>query len=95
MLWTEPAINDLKLIFNFYFSKNTKAARKIVNEIKDSPKNLLIKGFEEIGQKDDINPKYRRIIVRHYKVLYRIEREKIIIARIFDTRQNPEKLKEF
>jgi hypothetical protein len=40
---------------------------------------------------DDINPKYRRIIVRgDYKVLYKEEAEVIIVVDVVSVRQSPE-----
>ena len=41
-----------------------------------------------------MEPEFRRIIVRHYKLLYIEEGGIVFIARIFDTRQNPKKQKE-
>ena len=49
--------------------------------------------FSTQFQTDDINPNYRRIVSGNYKILYRVENDKIIIFAIFDTRQNPNKLK--
>jgi len=36
---------------------------------------------------------YRRLIEGNYKIIYRIYNKKIYINRIFDSRQNPKKLK--
>jgi plasmid stabilization system protein ParE len=92
LVWTEPAISDLKQIFQFYNTKSKIVAKKIITKLKNRPKSLLINGFEKSGQIDDINSNYRHLIVQHYKILYRISEDKIIISRIFDTRQNPDKL---
>jgi hypothetical protein len=50
--------------------------------------------FAEQYQQDEIEPEFRRIIVRHYKLLYIEENGVVFIARIFDTRQDPNKQKE-
>jgi len=92
LIWTEPAISDLKQIFQFYNSKSKIVDKKIITKIKNRPKSLLIDGFENTGQIDNINQNYRHLIVQHYKILYIISENKIIISRIFDCRQNPEKL---
>lgn len=48
--------------------------------------------YPEQYQKDDINLNYRRIVVRHYKLIYKEDKGKIIILRVFDTLKNPEQL---
>jgi len=93
IIWTKPAVYDLKNIYNFYSSKSYIAAKKLIQKIKNKPKTIQSSGFEKIGKIDDINPKYRRLIVGYYKILYRIENNQIIIIRIFDSRQNPKKLR--
>jgi len=92
IIWTKPAISDLKEINDYYTKFSKKVADKIVSELTNKPKELLVTGFENAYQFDDINHNYRRLIVRHYKILYRISVNKIIINRIFNCRQNPEKL---
>lgn len=86
--WTETSSLDLELIFEFYLSKSLRAAGKIVGEIIDQVESI---DFTHQYQQDEINPKYRRIIIRHFKVLYRVDQNVVYITRIFDTRQNPKK----
>ena len=50
--------------------------------------------FEKQYQADEIQPEYRRIIVRHYKLLYKQKEGRILILSIFDTRQDPMKQKD-
>jgi len=45
--------------------------------------------FAKQYQQDEIEPEFRRIIVRHYKLIYTIEEDTIWILRIFDTRKDP------
>ena len=40
-----------------------------------------------------LNLGHRRIVTDHYKIIYRIEDQVIYITDIFDTRQNPGKMK--
>lgn len=86
--WTKTSSSDLQIIFEFYLPKSAKAASNLVDEIINQVEAI---DFTHQYQQDDINPRYRRIIIRHFKVLYRVEQNVVFIARIFDTRQNPKK----
>jgi len=85
VVWTTTAKNQLRTIFDYYKEKSVQAASNIKNEILDSTKNV---SFSEQYQKDEIEPKYRRIIVRDYKILYLVEGEIIYISKIFSTKRN-------
>jgi plasmid stabilization system protein ParE len=43
---------------------------------------------------DHLGQSHRRVIEGHYKIIYKIEGEMIIITDIFDSRQDPSKMKE-
>jgi plasmid stabilization system protein ParE len=88
--WTKTATAQLKVIYESYKVKSPQAAKTIKDEILQATKSLH---FAEQYQRDEIEPEFRRIIVRHYKLVY-IEKNGIVfIARIFDTRQDPDKQK--
>ncbi len=88
--WTEKSISDLEAIFHFYAQESVTAADKVVSEVIEQTESII---YPNQFQQDEFHPKYRRIVVRHFKVLYRVETKVIYIVRIFDTRQNPNKLK--
>ena len=88
IIWTTIAKEQLKTIFYFYAEKSIQAAKSIKKEILKTTKEIH---FAEQYQKDEIEPEFRRIIVRHYKILYKEFQGIIFIARIFDTRQEPQK----
>lgn len=44
--------------------------------------------FVEQYQKDEIEPEYRRIIVRDFKILYVEENEVVYITKIFSTKRD-------
>ena len=89
IIWTNQAISALKDIYNFYKKKSLQGALNVKNDIIQSPKTIH---FAKQYQVDDINPKYRRIIVRDYKVLYKENNEIIHIMDIVCTKQSPELL---
>lgn len=99
IFWSQLAENKLQDIFDYYKVKaGLKTARKIVNQIVDRTidldKNPKIGVLEELLA--DRIQEFRYLVVSNYKIIYYINEEKrrIIIANVFDTRQNPEKLQE-
>jgi plasmid stabilization system protein ParE len=90
-VWTNTAKAQLKVIYENYKVKSLQGAKTLKDEILLVTKELHFAGQY---QKDEIEPEFRRIIVRHYKLLYIQENGIVYIARIFDTRQNPNKQKE-
>ena len=93
IIWDHSAKEDLRLIFEFNKSKfSSEFAQKINIEIYEVVGNIV---FLKQWQKDEIlGEPYRRIVVRHYKVIYRISDNKTIrILMVFDVRQDPSKYK--
>jgi plasmid stabilization system protein ParE len=85
VVWTDTAKNHLKTIFNYYKEKSIQGANNIKSEILSTTKNIH---FREQYQRDEIEPEYRRIIVRDYKILYFVKDEVIYISKIFSTKRN-------
>ncbi|KAF2507243.1 type II toxin-antitoxin system RelE/ParE family toxin [Flavobacterium zhairuonense] len=73
------------MIYNYYKEKSFQGANNIKNEILDATKKIH---FSEQYQKDEIEPEYRRIIVRDYKILYFEENDVIYISKIFSTKRD-------
>lgn len=99
IFWSQLAENKLQDIFDYYKVKaGVKTARKIVNQIVDRTigldKNPKIGVVEELLA--DRIQEFRYLVVSNYKIIYYINEEKrrIIIANVFDIRQNPEKMQE-
>lgn len=65
IVWTLQAKESLKTIYNYYKEKSPQGARNVKNELLQSPKTIA---FSKQYQVDEINPKYRRIVVRDFKV---------------------------
>jgi plasmid stabilization system protein ParE len=91
IIWTSLAQQDLKNIYNYLKGKSLKGSKNVRSAILKSPKTI---SFAKQYQIDEINPSYRRIVVRnYYKILYREEKNTIYIMGIIDTRQSPDALK--
>ena len=95
IIWTENAFGDLETIVNYISKVSTTLAEEVafrilfrVRQLREFP---LSGQIETVIQKS--NYEYRFILQGHSKLIYRIENQIIYIERIFDTRQNPKKLK--
>ncbi len=93
IIWTEPAVQDLQGIYNYLAERSVLAANRIISLLTAAPESIARSGFTKSIAIDEYNPKYRRIIAGNYKLLFTVRKNIIVIHRIFDTRQNPEKLK--
>ncbi len=90
ILWSKRAENNLEKIFNYYFDLSEQVAERIRKDILRTVSSLH---FIEQYQVDEINPDYRRMIVRHYKIIYKVKKNQLFIINIFDNRQHPKKSK--
>jgi addiction module RelE/StbE family toxin len=92
ILWDNEAKADLKLIFEYLKLKSPQAAKNVIQDIVNQSKKIH---FTEQYQVDEfLGEPYRRMVVRNYKLIYKIHSEsEIRILQIFDSRQNPIKLK--
>ena len=96
LFWTEPAQKDLQNIYNFFADISPLLAERQIIRIIDAA-DLLETRFEKMGQEEplltDYKYEYRYLIKDNYKIIYHILPSQIIVDMVFDTRQNPEKMK--
>ena len=95
IIWTDFAINNLKEIFDYYSEIATKkVAHKIKKQILASTKQLV--DYPESGQVEfnlqKLNQNHRYLVSGNYKIIYRINKDQVIISDVFDTRQEPTKM---
>lgn len=97
-IWSEFAENQLDGIYEYYERKaGPRIAKKllkgIINESEKLIKTPLIGQEEEFLKERKIN--YRYLVYKNYKLIYFVDIENgfVKIADVFDTRQNPPKLK--
>jgi len=87
VFWSEHAKLDLKEIYFEFKSKYSKeTALKVRYELFNSANNII---FAEQFQFDEYRIDCRRIVVRNFKILYKIKEDSVFIVRIFNTFQNP------
>jgi len=93
---TDYAKQQLKSIYEYHKNNvNLDTAKKIsvsiLSQLKYLAKNPLMFQIEE--NLAELNLSHRRLIIGNYKIIYRIEDDIVYITDIFDTRQNPTKIK--
>jgi plasmid stabilization system protein ParE len=98
IIWSKFAEFQLDEIYEYYKKEAGKRiAKKVLKDIINEPNKLI--NSSEIGQVEDLlkdrEISYRYFICNHYKIIYSIDLENkfIKIADVFDTRQNPPKIK--
>ncbi len=96
--WTDFAKSELKSIFEYHKEKvSLKIAGQIVKQIVEKANTL--ENFPEIGFVEELlkdrTQNFRYIVSTNYKIIYWINKAKnrIEIIDVFDTRQNPTKIK--
>jgi plasmid stabilization system protein ParE len=91
--WTQVASDDLKFIFDYICDVDCKRqAYYVVSEIKKQAQKVLI--FPELYPQE---PKTEDIHIRftvkwRYKIIFKIDKNTVYIARIFYASQNPDNL---
>ncbi|MEL6560941.1 MAG: type II toxin-antitoxin system RelE/ParE family toxin [Bacteroidota bacterium] len=90
IIWTNQAKDALKGIYEYYSKFSINSAKNVKSDLLKSPKKIY---FSKQYQIDDINPKYRRIVVRDFKILYKEDPSTIWIMDIVSTKQSPDILR--
>lgn len=91
VIWTTEALDDLLDIEAFISDATT--AENIVDRIL--AKSRQLENFPESGRKQPTQTKqeYRYLLEGNYKIIYSYRKNTVYIHTVFDTRQDPGKLK--
>jgi len=97
LIYTQQALNSLEEALSLIAPKvTTEKLMEIRDRVLDAADNLLL--YPLLGQKEPylehLGLDHRRLIESHYKIIYRIVGEYIYITDIFDSRQDPYKMKD-
>ncbi len=68
IIWSTQSKESLKDIYDYYKVRSLQGAKNVRSDLINAPKKII---FAKQYQLDEINPNYRRIVVRDYKLLYR------------------------
>lgn len=98
LFWTDFSQKELEKIYEYYREKaGVRVAKNLVNGIYNEALKLKIQ--PRIGQEEEFlknrKQEFRYLVYKNYKVIYWINEEenRIEINDVFDTRQNPLKIK--
>lgn len=97
VLWTKPAKERLREIYDYYKEKAGKrTAKKIRDEIYSSV--AILSTNPKAGAREELlknkAQEFRYLVEGNYKIVYWVETGKVMIATIFDCRRNPLKMQE-
>ena len=98
IIWSDHAENELDKIFEYYSEfASVRVAKNLIQKIIEEPNKLL--SNPEISQREELlldrENEYRYLVCKNYKIIYSIDTKAkfIKIADVFDSRQNPTKIK--
>lgn len=96
VIWTKRAFSQLERAIKYIKEEQGVSYAQIVLT-KTLEKTRLLEVTPKIGQSEPLlkhkKSEYRYIIVWSYKIIYRVEKDKVVISRVFHTSRNPNKLK--
>ncbi|PKL45917.1 MAG: plasmid stabilization protein [Candidatus Riflebacteria bacterium HGW-Riflebacteria-2] len=89
--WSEQAVLDLERLISYIANENPKTARLILSKIKIEVSQLdylpfrgrIVPEFEEQGFL-----LYRELVIKPWRIVYRVSRERVFILAVFDSRKN-------
>ncbi len=94
VVWSDRSLIDLKSAYNFLSENSTQAATKTVQSILDRVAQL--ESFPKSGPIEQSlkrqKKEHRYLVEGNHKIVYRLEKRRILIVRVFDARQHPRKL---
>lgn len=93
VLWSKKASNELEAIYKYIKKESSQNSVLVFNEICD-----LANSLPNFPYKFPIEPiinieKVRFAAIWSFKIIYSVEKESIVILRVFNTKQNPKQLK--
>ena len=98
VIWSYFAEEKIDEIFEYYKTEaGLRIAKKLLSSLIEAP-DILIDN-PHVGQIEELlmerKEKYRYLLHKNYKIIYSVdeENELIKVADVFDTRQNPIKMK--
>lgn len=88
VVWSKESIKSIQDIYDFIFTESAQNAELVANTLFDIGDNLNI-----FPEKNPVEPLFNSKLIRffpkwNYKIVYRIETERIYILEVFSTRMN-------
>ncbi len=94
VIWTDPAAQDLEELYAYLEIFSSKKAQKTIDKLFEKVENLF--DFPEMGAIEhwvsQPTKEYRYLVEGNYKIIYLVLNDIVSIERVFDTRQDPNRL---
>ena len=93
VLWAEIAENDLMGIVEYLSVDDLTSALKVFKKIKEKTENLCLqpnRGRLVPELQDHGILQYREVIIRPWRVIYRVTKKDVYVLAVIDSRQNVE-----
>ncbi|CAN5145600.1 type II toxin-antitoxin system RelE/ParE family toxin [soil metagenome] len=95
VIWTAYASVQLTIVYDFAAQLSESFADRLLDDIDARVQQLLKFPFSG-GIEDSFSAfsnEYRYVVCGYCKVIYRVEDTAVVIINVFDTRQDPQKMK--
>ena len=81
------------MIWDFYVKtlQTVSGARSVVNGIKKTGDSLSTIALHQT--EENLKSDHYKAVYKHFKIIYKIKNNRVLILQIFDARQDPNKLK--
>jgi plasmid stabilization system protein ParE len=93
VLWSKKASNELEAIYNYIKKGSPQNAILVFNGIYDLANSLPNFPYKFPVEAIINIEKVRFVAIWSFKIIYSVEKDSVVILRIFNTKQNPKKLK--
>lgn len=88
LLWTGPALDDLREIKEYIAADNPAAAKKLAARIKESVELLRTSPLSGRAVPELPGLAYREVIVAPYRVVYEVQERRVVVLRVWHGRRN-------
>lgn len=95
VIWSARAQKDISNIADYLSNKSIEAAENVIANILNCERYFLDDVFfsGQIQPTKSRRNDYHYLIEGHYKIIYYRKLKNVFIVKVFDTRQDPNKLK--
>ena len=95
VIWTKKAFTQLERAVRYIREESgVSYAETVLNKILSTTRNLT--DFPQMGQIEYFlshkKSEYRYILVWSYKIVYRVNKDKVTVSRVFHTSQDPKNI---
>jgi toxin ParE1/3/4 len=96
VIWTDRALGQLeRAILYIKEERGVSYATIVLDRVIKS--TSLLTEHPRLGQEEPLlkhkKSEYRYLLAFAYKIIYKVEKDKVVISRVFHTAQDPKKLK--